>query len=398
MPCGGGNVALNVWATPEALLFYIASPDSWNGRTQVKMGRVRVTLSPNPFAGDFPAGASSRRQQHPHERSRRRWAAGQAARLGGCLPAGGPCRGAVVEAVHATAALEIVGGRLGPLRRGCRRAWRFRIDGPSPQRLDLIAKNHIEPPSPTRCLTRWPTTPGADGCPARFSPPARPARRRTKASAHAELGHPHARTPTTRIDLRATLRIASDPTVDSWERRCRELETRTRGTADADRARTAAWWRDFWDRSHIVINPGKTADDPAWEAGRNYQLFRAMLAANRSGRMPTLFNGGPFLLEANPNERQWGHAGFTAQNQRLVHWPMLKSGDADLLRVGLDFYADRHPPGPRLGEALLGHRRRGVPRGHRPVRPAGLHNQGRQRAHHRRNACATTTSAASSSR
>ncbi|MCB1134414.1 MAG: hypothetical protein KDN05_25085, partial [Verrucomicrobiae bacterium] len=32
MPIGGGNIALNVWTTKESLLFYIASPDSWNGQ------------------------------------------------------------------------------------------------------------------------------------------------------------------------------------------------------------------------------------------------------------------------------------------------------------------------------------------------------------------------------
>jgi hypothetical protein len=142
--------------------------------------------------------------------------------------------------------------------------------------------------------------------------------------------------------LQTTLRIAQDKTLDEWKREVIALEERGRKNAAADHEKTQAWWKEFWDRSRIVIHPGKSAADPAWEVGRNYQLFRAMLGANRSGQMPTLFNGGPFLMEANPNERQWGHAGFTAQNQRLVHWPMLKSGDADLLKVGLDFYQSRH--------------------------------------------------------
>jgi hypothetical protein len=50
MPCGGGNIALNVWTTKDDLRFYIASTDSWDGQAQVKMGRVRISLSPNPFA------------------------------------------------------------------------------------------------------------------------------------------------------------------------------------------------------------------------------------------------------------------------------------------------------------------------------------------------------------
>lgn len=59
MPCGGGNISLNVWTTSSELLFYIGSPDSWvDGNApgkvaQVKLGRVRLRLSPNPFAGDF---------------------------------------------------------------------------------------------------------------------------------------------------------------------------------------------------------------------------------------------------------------------------------------------------------------------------------------------------------
>ena len=36
--------------------------------------------------------------------------------------------------------------------------------------------------------------------------------------------------------------------------------------------------------------------------------------------------------------RNWGGGTFTAQNQRLVYFPMFKSGDFDLLKPQLDFY------------------------------------------------------------
>jgi hypothetical protein len=39
-----------------------------------------------------------------------------------------------------------------------------------------------------------------------------------------------------------------------------------------------------------------------------------------------------------PDYRKWGGGTMTAQNQRLVYWPMLKSGDYDLLRPQLDTY------------------------------------------------------------
>ena len=59
MPCGGGNVALNVWTTKDELVLYIGSPDSWvDGNVpgevaNVKIGRVRLNISPNPFSTNF---------------------------------------------------------------------------------------------------------------------------------------------------------------------------------------------------------------------------------------------------------------------------------------------------------------------------------------------------------
>lgn len=351
MPCGGGNIALNAWTTRDELLFYIASPDSWDGRTQVKMGRVRVTFSPNPFTGEF---RQELRLADNSVQVSGRAADGTVLRLRVWVDVFQPVvhiEGESSRPVQAVAALEIVGGAQGRFD-GDAVVWRSRIDGPSPQRRELIAKNGIEAiaaavPDPMENHT-WGGRLSGAGFVANGSGD-------VSHEGHKSIGHRlKTRQPVTRIDLRATLRIAQDPTPAAWEDAVAQLETRTRATDAADQTRTAAWWREFWDRSHILISdqrPGVgnrqseigNRTSPAWEAGRNYQLFRALLAVNRSGRMPTLFNGGPFLMEANPNERQWSHAGFTAQNQRLAHWPMLKSGDADLLRVGLDFYADRHP-------------------------------------------------------
>ena len=52
MPIGNGEVGLNVWAEPDGdLLFYISRTDSWSECNRLlKLGRVRVHLSPNPFA------------------------------------------------------------------------------------------------------------------------------------------------------------------------------------------------------------------------------------------------------------------------------------------------------------------------------------------------------------
>jgi hypothetical protein len=116
-------------------------------------------------------------------------------------------------------------------------------------------------------------------------------------------------------------------------------------------ARTKAWWAQYWDHSYIYINASKkNTDDKGWEIGRNYNVFRYQLGCNAFGEYPTKFNGGLFVFDADfvkgeyksrvtPDFRRWGGGSFTAQNQRLVYWPMLKSGDFALMKPQFDFYS-----------------------------------------------------------
>ena len=72
-----------------------------------------------------------------------------------------------------------------------------------------------------------------------------------------------------------------------------------------------------------------------------------MLGCNAYGNVPTKFNGGLFTFDPlhidpkqafTPDYRKWGGGTMTAQNQRLVYWPMLKSGDSDMMPAQFDFY------------------------------------------------------------
>ena len=50
MPCGGGDIGLNVWVEKGVLLCYISRSGTFDeNNTLLKLGRVRLTLSPNPF-------------------------------------------------------------------------------------------------------------------------------------------------------------------------------------------------------------------------------------------------------------------------------------------------------------------------------------------------------------
>jgi len=125
------------------------------------------------------------------------------------------------------------------------------------------------------------------------------------------------------------------------------------------------WWEDFWKRSHIVIHPSKPdPNSKPWRIARNYQLFRYQLGCNAFGEYPTKFNGGNFTFDPSlvekkrtldPDWRAWGGGSFTAQNQRLVHWPMLKSGDAELVKPQLDYYRRALPNAIARVKTYYGH-------------------------------------------
>lgn len=153
--------------------------------------------------------------------------------------------------------------------------------------------------------------------------------------------------PRRRHALRLYCHVAQTATRDDWLAGLRRLVAADPGPT-ASRARSRGWWQAFWKRSWIVVEPGPARpDSQPWRIGRNYQLFRHQLGTNARANWPTKFNGGNFTadpefvdpsLRLSPDYRAWGGGEFTAQNQRLVHWPMLKSGDADLMRPQLDFY------------------------------------------------------------
>lgn len=149
--------------------------------------------------------------------------------------------------------------------------------------------------------------------------------------------------------LRIVTHIAQTETVDVWQKGLRKLIDDSNSDLDMARKATQAWWSGFWNRSRIVISPGKA--DPSsktWRAGRNYNIFRYQLGCNAFGEYPSKFNGGSFTYDANlvggagrgfgPDWRNWGGGVFTAQNQRLLHWPMLKSGDFDAILPHFELY------------------------------------------------------------
>src|SRR5690606_25270975 len=147
--------------------------------------------------------------------------------------------------------------------------------------------------------------------------------------------------------LQVTLHVDQSMQLSRWKTDVNTL-AKPKVSVLATKRATESWWEAFWNRSYIVILPEqKDPENEAWQVGRNYQLFRFMLACNAYGNYPTKFNGGlfsydPVVVDSSflftPDFRNWGGGTHTAQNQRLVYWPMLKSGDFDMLPAQFKFY------------------------------------------------------------
>jgi len=350
MPLSGWNLGLNVWVEKDDVCFLIGSPNCMDEKgMQVKLGLVRLRLSPTAFDHDFKQELCLARSEIV---------------ITGKTAAGAPVRvilwcGVKEPVVHVettsgvpvevTATYETwsdyetkaVGNSL---------QWSRRLPDVNVRRLkDIKAQGMTEfsdkIPDPLSGLTAGGRITGP-GMVAAGSGTATFNGLKTRTSALKTSA------PVKQLNLSIALRMEQDQSPDEWETQLNRDAKRAEQNAAADRAAALAWWDEFWDRSHICINPGEAKRNPAiansnspavaaWEAGRNYQLTRYMLAANPSGRAMTLFNGGNFACSDNPDKRHWENCQFMGQNQMLVYWPMMRAGDFDMLKVGCDFYRDR---------------------------------------------------------
>ena len=118
-------------------------------------------------------------------------------------------------------------------------------------------------------------------------------------------------------------------------------------------ARTAheQWWQDFWNRSWIHVAGTATAE----KVSQGYVMQRYMMACSSRGEMPVKFNGGLFTVghdspantkqtdaEHDPDYRRWGNS-YWNQNNRLLYWPLIATGDNDLLKPWFEMYLKALP-------------------------------------------------------
>lgn len=370
MPCGGGDIGLNVWVENGDLLFYVSKSGTFDeNNTFLKLGRVRVKLYPNPFAGkDFKQELSLQTGAVTVEGS----ANGIKSKIKVWVDVFKPLinievnsnRSIITEASFESWRNE---DRLIKGRENNQGSWKWASRPDIKTHKDEIGfkNNIIQFYHRNQDTTVFDATVQQEGLAAVKSQLFNPLKQLTfggsmqgnnmQASGSYEgtyLGTPFqgwalkSRSASKKQNIRIYLHTAQANTITDWQKGLQAVVTKANQQSKTAVVKTQNWWRDYWNRSFIYINPD-SAQTEAWQAGRNYQLFRYMLGCNVFGKYPTKFNGGLFTYDPQltdstakftPDFRNWGGGLMTAQNQRLVYWPMLKSGDWDLMKPQFDFY------------------------------------------------------------
>jgi len=370
MPCGGGDIGLNVWVENGDLLIYVNKSGTFDeNNTLLKLGRLRVKLSPNPFTGDIF-------KQELHLRDGYITIDGKSGNLSAQVNIWVDVHRPVVHIdingsnpIKTQVAYESWRYRDRPMKgkENNQGSYKFAATPGTTTLADSIGFNNntISFCHHNRDSTVFDATVKQQAIEAVKAEMYNPIKNLTFGGQLRGNDLHSDRTYTgtyLNTDFKAW-QLTGKPTrsqhieIDLYTRQTPDLQAWRSGlqqvATDADRTQktafeqTKAWWHQYWDRSFIYIDPDKSQTNEPWQLGRNYQLFRYMLGCNAFGASPTKFNGGLFTYDPGlvnpdyaytPDFRNWGGGLMTAQNQRLVYFPMLKSGDWDMLKPQFDFY------------------------------------------------------------
>jgi len=372
MPCGGGDVGLNVWVENGDLIFYLSQSGTFDANNcMLKLGRVRVKLDPNPFEGE-----NFKQELHLKEgfvtidgekdgtkATAKLWVDVFSPVIHFELEASRP--------VSTEATYESWRTEDRPLRKLESFANSYKWAAPEgfvtkadqvefaeggvlfyhrntgetvfdvtvhQQQLDEV-KDQLY--NPLENLTFGGLMQGKNMVPAGETSG-------KYVNTDFKGFKLKSKSPAKKQELEIYLHTAQTESQKAWEDELMTLRKESLDAGNSAYKETQNWWSGFWNRSYVFIQPNsKNEQSESWQVGRNYQLFRYMLACNAYGKYPTKFNGGLFTVDPvytnkdrafTPDFRNWGGGTFTAQNQRLVYFPMLKNGDFDMLPAQFDFY------------------------------------------------------------
>ena len=364
MPLGNGDIALNVWTEQNGdIVLLVAKSDAWSENGQLlKLGRVRVKLTPNPFIS--PAAVTQILKLETGEIQ---------------IQSGKSIAHIRVDANHPVVHLEVQSEQ--PIQLEAKsEVWRsktyhlnqnavsragffewgnnpdgltFDPDTIFPAQTDRISwchfnsnsiyplvfeKEHLESllpkyPDPLlrRCFGVTMKGPGL-------------------ASSDNQTLKSTGASKSLRLDLYALTQQVDTP--EAWQAALKKVVASTDAVKiNAARKAHQKWWTEFWDRSWIHVSGTPEAD----KISKSYAIQRYMTACAGRGTQPIKFNGSLFTVghdlpagtsssenNHDPDYRAWGNS-FWNQNTRLMYWPLMATGDNDLLAPWFNMYVQALP-------------------------------------------------------
>ena len=358
MPLGNGETGLNVWVEGNGdLLFYIARSDSESeANDNLKMGRIRVKLTPNPFTSGQPFQQTL---DLPN---------GQILINAG--PGGAETRLRVwVDANHPVIHVQGDSDQALAIEAGYELPFRPPTLVPSPAAAAANRGDVLLDESANQVVWWHRNTESsfagrlqAEGLGSLYPSLRDPILNLTfgglirgsglQRSGPQQLASP---TPTTTIDIAVDVLANQTPSAAAWVDAIRAL-AQTHAALDNGQAFAAhqAWWSAFWNRSHIDI--GGPAE--ARVVSERYAYQRFINACSLRGKYPTNFNGSIFTMDVpagaptwggytssavTADYRDWGSLRVMWQNTRHLFWPLLASGDTDLMKPVMDLCKEATP-------------------------------------------------------
>jgi len=162
--------------------------------------------------------------------------------------------------------------------------------------------------------------------------------------------------PSTKHSFNVYLLTKHPVTVIQWLKELDELiEQVDKINIEVARRAHQDWWDNFWNRSWVRV----TGDDEPEEVAKAYTLQRYIFACNARGTYPIKFNGFLFSVENaegdnDPDWRRWG-PGFWFMNTRAMYWPMMTSGDYELMGPYFNLYLNALPMAKERNQIYFGH-------------------------------------------
>jgi len=349
MPIGNGETGLNLWVEPNGdLVFLISRTDSWDENERpCKLGRVRIKFNPGLADGAFKQELKLRQ--------------GEIEIVGGSTGRSVTARiwvDANRQVIHVDADSESTFTTQVDLE-----LWRTEqrtvtsigdgIDGfKGPKTIypdtiiggqnNRIAWYHRNPVSP------WKGTLELQGLQPALELGTDPLLHRTFGGVIRGEGLVNAADnalisakPQKRFRLSIHTHTQVPATEGQWLKAI-EAHMANSDAVDSDEALEAhrQWWDDFWTRSWLFA----TGHADAEAATQGYVLQRWISAGAGRGNFPIKFNGSIFTVDGknDPDYRRWGGC-YWFQNTRLPYWPMLASGDYEMMRPLFRMFLDALP-------------------------------------------------------